>query len=121
MYRRSGALLDRLQPHIFHGSNVHGSDLRAGLQSLWQQGIVRSSRLEYFRLLAKGLRRDVARRREARLAARELEQRMRLGPSTGLAWLGSLDVTRRTALIDRACEGQLRAQLNRRLEDVAAW
>src|ERR687886_1897945 len=69
MYERSRALLERLQPHIFHGHNVRAADLRAALGSFWRQGLLRAPRREYLRLLWKGLRRDRASLRRAARAA----------------------------------------------------
>ena len=58
---RSRALLDRLEPHIFHGRQMRPTDLRAGLRSLWRQGIARTSRRDYFGLLFIALKRDLVR------------------------------------------------------------
>src|SRR5690349_4942871 len=39
MYQRSGALIDRIEPHIFRGGgSTRWVDLRAALRSLWRQG-----------------------------------------------------------------------------------
>src|SRR5256885_12988245 len=44
MYQRSRALLERLEPHIFHGGQMRTADLRAGLRSLLRQGVLRAPR-----------------------------------------------------------------------------
>jgi radical SAM superfamily enzyme YgiQ (UPF0313 family) len=121
MYRRSSALLARLEPHIFQGRHMRAGDMLAGFRSLWRQGVVRAPRREYFRLLWTALRRDLARFREARRAAADLEQRLRSLSAAGQAWLGDMDRARLSALVDRAREALLRAEPGRRLEEVASW
>jgi radical SAM superfamily enzyme YgiQ (UPF0313 family) len=121
MYQRSRALIERLEPHIFRGRDMRVADIRAALRSLWRQGVVRAQRREYFRLLWTGLRRDVARFREARRAAADLDRTLRSLPAAGQAWLGDLDLARLSALVDRAREAAVRAQPGRRLEDIATW
>jgi radical SAM superfamily enzyme YgiQ (UPF0313 family) len=68
MFERSGMLLERLEPHIFHGHNVRAGDLRAALGSMWRQGVRGAARADYFRLLARGWRRDATEARTARHA-----------------------------------------------------
>ena len=121
MYRRSRALLERLEPHIFHGRDVRGADLLAGLRSLWKQGLVRSPRREYYRLLWKGVRLDRASLREARRTMRELQERLRSLAAAGQARVAEVDVARLTALVDRAHEAVVRADPARRLDEIAAW
>ena len=121
MYQRSRALIERLEPHIFRGRDMRVADIRAALRSLWRQGVVRAQRREYFRLLWTGRRRDVARFREARRAAADLDRTLRSLPAAGQAWLGDLDLARLSALVDRAREAAVRAQPGRRLEDIATW
>src|SRR5215472_9727325 len=58
MFERSCALLERLEPHIFHGGGgVRAADVRAALRSLWRQGMRHARRRDYFRLLWTGMRR----------------------------------------------------------------
>jgi Domain of unknown function (DUF4070) len=121
MYQRSRALLERLEPHIFHGRNMRIADIRAALRSMWRQGIVQPPRREYFRLLWNGLRRDLARFREAGRATADLERRLRSLPAAGQAWLADADLARLTALLERAREAAVRGQPGRRLEDIATW
>jgi radical SAM superfamily enzyme YgiQ (UPF0313 family) len=119
MYRRSGALLERLEPHIFHGSQVRPSDARAGFISLWRQGVVRSTRGEYFRLLWTGVKRDLARRRAATRSAAELDRKLRVLDSAPV--LDDADFTRLSTLVEPAREGILRAAPQRRMADAIAW
>ena len=106
MYRRAGALLERLRPHIFRGKQLRRSDIRAAFQSLWRQGVVRSSRGEYARLLLKAARLDLARLREASRALADLER----------ADIGVL-----ASLLERAREAVVRAEPSRTLRDVLEW
>ena len=121
MFGRSRALLERLEPHIFHGGNVRAADLRAALRSLWLQGVVRASRLDYFRLLWKGRQRDVAQRRAARRALAELERQVRSLSTAGQAWLAERELPDLSALVERAREAMVRAEPARRLDDITAW
>jgi radical SAM superfamily enzyme YgiQ (UPF0313 family) len=121
MHRRSSALLERLEPHIFQGSHVRIADALAALRSLWRQGVVRAPRREYFRLLWTGLRRDLARAREASRATADLERALRSVSAAGEARPGDVDPARLSALVDRAREAVVRAEPGRTLEDVAAW
>jgi hypothetical protein len=119
MFARSRALLERLEPHIFHGSNARASDVRAALHSLWRQGVLRGPRLDYFRLLWEGRRRDVARLREARRAIADLERRMRSVAAASQAGLAELPDL--STLVDRAREAMVRAEPSRRLDEIAEW
>jgi radical SAM superfamily enzyme YgiQ (UPF0313 family) len=121
MYQRSRALLERLEPHIFHGRNLRRADVRAALRSFWRQGVLRAPRREYFRLLWKGVRRDLIAFREARRATADLERRLRSLPAAGPTRLGDADVARLPAFVERAREAVLRAQPERGLNDIAAW
>jgi radical SAM superfamily enzyme YgiQ (UPF0313 family) len=121
MYQRSRALIERLEPHIFHGRNTRIADFRAGLRSLWRQGVLRAPRREYLRLLWDGLRRDVAEFREARRAAADVNRSLRLVSAAEQTRLGDADVARLRALIEAAREAAVRAQPGRRLEEIAAW
>jgi uncharacterized protein YqgV (UPF0045/DUF77 family) len=121
MFSRSRALLERLEPHIFHGSSVRPSDLRAALRSLWLQGAVRASRLDYFRLLWKGQQLDVAQVRAARRALADLERRVRSLSTAGETWLAGRELPDLSALVDRAREAMVRAEAARRLDDISAW
>jgi ribosomal protein L20 len=106
MYRRAGKLLERLRPHIFRGKQLRKSDMRAAFRSLWRQGVVRSSRGEYAKLLLKGLRLDQVRMREASRALAELER---------------ADLKVLTQLVDRAREAVVRAETTKTLRDAAEW
>jgi radical SAM superfamily enzyme YgiQ (UPF0313 family) len=121
MYQRSRALLERLDPHIFHGRTMRSADIRAALRSLWRQGVVRAPRREYFRLLWQGVRRDRAGFRDAGRALADLDRRLRSLPATGRAWLEDADLAGLSALVDRAREAAVRAGSGQRLEDIAAW
>ncbi|HEX8945619.1 MAG TPA: DUF4070 domain-containing protein [Gemmatimonadaceae bacterium] len=121
MFERSRALLERLQPNIFHGSHTRPADVRAALRSLWRQGVVRASRIDYFRLLWKGRQRDVAQLRAARRALADLDRRMRALSTAGQAWLAERELPDLTALVDRARDAMVRAEPARRLDDIAEW
>lgn len=121
MFARSRALLERLEPHIFHGHNVRGSDLRAAVRSLWLQGVVRAPRFDYFRLLWKGRQCDVARLRAARLALADLDRRMRALSTAGQAWLAERELPDLAALLDHAREAMVRAEVARQVDDISAW
>lgn len=121
MFARSRALLERLEPHIFHGHNVRASDLRAAVRSLWLQGVVRAPRFDYFRLLWKGRQCDVARLRAARRALADLDRRMRALSTAGQAWLAERELPDLAALLDHAREAMVRAEPARRLDDISAW
>jgi radical SAM superfamily enzyme YgiQ (UPF0313 family) len=121
MYQRSRALLQRLEPHIFHGRTTRVGDVGAALRSLWRQGVVHAPRREYFRLIWNGLRRDLSAFRTAGRAAADLDRRLRSLPAAGQAWLGDVDLAPLSALLDRAREAAVRAQPGWRLEEIAAW
>jgi radical SAM superfamily enzyme YgiQ (UPF0313 family) len=121
MYRRSGALLGRLEPHIFQGRNTRVGDVRAALRSLWRQGVARASRREYLRLLWSGLRRDLSQRREAERAAADLDRRLKSLPAAGQMPLDDAEVARLTALVERARDAAVRTEVGRRLEDITTW
>lgn len=106
MYRRAAALLERLRPHIFRGRNLKKSDVRAALRSLWRQGVVRSSRGDYARLLWRAANLDLARRREATRALLAVER----GDMVALA-----------TLVDRARDAIIRAQPSTSLSEIADW
>jgi len=121
MYQRSRALLERLELHIFHGGQMRVADLRAGLRSLWRQGIVRAPRRQYFHLLWTAVRRDFTRAREAARAAAEMEHQLESLSATGEPRLGEKEFARLSTLVDRAREALVRAQPERQLEEVASW
>ena len=121
MYRRSRALLERIEPHIFHGREMRGADLLAGARSLWKQGFVRAPRREYYRLLWQAMRLDRASLREAGRAVSELRKRLRALASSGQARIAEVDVARLTALVDRAHDAVVRADPGRRLDEIATW
>jgi hypothetical protein len=100
---------------------MRAADLRAAFHSLWRQGVVRASRLDYFRLLWKGRQRDVAQLRAARRALADLERRVRSLSTAGQGWLAERELPDVLALVDRAREAMVRAETARRLDDVTAW
>ncbi len=121
MYDRSRRLLERLEPHIFHGANVRMTDLRAGLQSFWRQGIAQAPRREYLRLLLDGVRRDARKVREADRALADLGRRLRAVPPTGRVLLDPLDIPRLVALVGSAREAAVRAMPTEPLEKIGTW
>ncbi|HEX4684566.1 MAG TPA: radical SAM protein [Gemmatimonadaceae bacterium] len=121
MFARSSALLGRLEPHIFHGGVVKPADLRAALRSLWLQGVVRGSRVDYGRLLWSAVRRDGVRLRAARRALDDLERRRaslrtHTGTQPELVALVAL-----VALVDRASDAMVRAEPSRPLDEIGTW
>ena len=121
MYRRSRALLDRLEPHIFHGRNVRRADLLAAVRSIWRQGVARASRRDYLGLLLNGLRRDMREAREARRAVADIYRRLRSLAATEPASLDDAEVQRLGALVDCAREAAIRAEPERGLTEIASW
>ena len=120
MYRRAGALLERLRPHIFRGRTLRRSDVRAAFRSLWRQGVVRRSRLDYARLLLKGVRLDMVRLREASHALEDVEQRLE-ALARGARDRLEADRTALLALVERARDAAVRAQPNKPLDEIAKW
>jgi len=108
MFERSRALLERLEPHIFHGGAVKPTEVRAALRSLWRQGLLRAPRREYFRLLWMGMQRDAQHARDAQRALLDLDRRTQT--ASDLA-----------TLIDFAYEAMVRSERTRGLDDIAAW
>ena len=123
MYQRSRALLERLEPHIFHGRQMRPSDLRAGLQSLWRQGIVRDSRRHYFGLLWMALRRDLLQFRAAGRAAAGIRRRLRslAGGDGASGAKGEGEMERLSALVDRARDALVRERPGQGFDEVATW
>jgi hypothetical protein len=121
MYRRSAALLEHLEPHIFHGGRTRAADVRAAGRSLWRQGILGRARREYFRLLWKGISRDLTRSRGARRAAIEMQQRVKLLPTDEHCSAAASDSAGLSMLVDRAREALVRAERARPLAEVDAW
>jgi Fe-S oxidoreductase len=119
-FERSRMLLDRLEPHIFHGHNVRPGDVRAALSSLWMQGVLGAARIDYFRLLAKGWRRDASAVRSARKALVELERHPRLGLARRATSSDAVSVELE-AHLDRACDAMIRADRARRLDEIDTW
>ena len=121
MYRRSAALIDRLEPHIFRGDGaMRGADVRAAVRSLWRQGVAGGSRREYFRLLWKGVSRDAARFREAgRWAARMTRQAEAPDPTQPSPYLATDKPL--SSLIDHAREAVLRAEPQCPVSEIDAW
>jgi len=120
MFQRSRALLGRLEPHIFHGSKTGSRDLRAGLRSLWYQGVLRAPRTAYFQLLWSGWQRDRRRAREARRAIARLESQLQ-SLSRGDGSRPVADAPSLSVLVDRAREALVRGAPERDLGEIAAW
>ena len=123
MYRRSSALIDRLETHIFHGTRTRAADVRAALRSLWRQGVTGEARREYFRLLWQGMSRDRSRFREARRAAARLRRILRSPGAVPDATVSitPLDAVPLLTLVDRARDAVVRSQPERAYTDVDAW
>lgn len=121
MYHRSRALLERLEPHIFHGRQMRTTDLRAGLRSLWRQGVVRSSRRDYFGLLFMALRRDLVRFRAAGRATTDVRRRLRSLARAEPPIVDEGDIEWLSTLVDRAGEALVRARPEQRFDEVATW
>jgi radical SAM superfamily enzyme YgiQ (UPF0313 family) len=122
MYQRAAALIERLEPHIFHGQGMRRSDLRAALRSLWRQGIAQAPRRAYFRLLWTGWSRDRVRGREAARAAMRVREQLRLLPATPAT--APADPTTTAALLSLlgpAHDALLRSRPERPLDDITAW
>lgn len=123
MYRRSAALIERLEPHIFRGGSMRAADVQAALRSLWRQGIAGNARREYFRLLWKGVSRDLSRFRQARRVATQLQRGLRALGTDQHPSLSPVGVDRvpLLSLVDRAREAVVRAQPERALAEIDAW
>jgi radical SAM superfamily enzyme YgiQ (UPF0313 family) len=121
MYRRAGALLGRLEPHIFHGRTLRPADLHAALLSLWRQGVVHAPRWSYLRLLWAGLVRDHRRVREARRAATRLRQQLSPRSTLGAMRADQATTASLLSLLAQAQEALVRSQPQRAFEDIAAW
>ncbi|HUQ79633.1 MAG TPA: radical SAM protein [Gemmatimonadaceae bacterium] len=122
MYRRSSALIDRLEPHIFRGGVTSSADFRAALRSLWRQGVAGPERLEYFRLIWKGVSRDAARFREAGRSAERMAKRAQSHSERAVP--SALDTSTDaplSALVDRAREAILRVDAKRSIAEVDTW
>jgi len=123
MYRRSSALIERLEPHIFRGGGAtRRVDVRAAIQSLWRQGVAGGARREYFRLLWKGIQRDAARFREAGRSATEMKLRLASARARDHAADPSAPETPAlSTLVDRARDAVVRAERLRPVTEVDAW
>jgi len=121
MFQRSRALLERLEPHIFQSGRTRWADVRAGLRSLWYQGVVRPRRRAYFHLLFNGWRRDRARGREARRATARLARELQLLTRPARITQGEIDKAWLLLLLDRAREALLRGAPERAAEEIASW
>jgi hypothetical protein len=122
MYRRSGALIDRIEAHIFRGGGTtRWVDLRAALRSLWRQGIVGNARREYFKLLWKGAMRDAARFREAGRSAAEMQRRIASSAPDDRSPTDAVQEPALSALVDRAREAMVRVERERPLAEVDGW
>ena len=119
MYRRAGALLERLEPHIFQGRTMRRADLRAAWRSFWRQGIVRPSRREYLRLLRTGWVRDHDRVREATDAAMRLRRQLRLLANAETC--SDVDPASLLQLLNRAHDVLVRSHPERSLDEIFAW
>jgi radical SAM superfamily enzyme YgiQ (UPF0313 family) len=120
MFERSRLLIDRLDPHIFHGHNVRAGDLRAALRSLWRQGVLADSRRHYYRLLARGYRRDATEARSARLAVSELRTAAR-EVTLGRGTPNHDRAAQLSAWVEPARDAMIRGDAARSLEDIDAW
>lgn len=122
MFDRSRRLVERLEPHIFHGHNMRAGDLRAALRSLWRQGVLGGGRLGYARLLTRGWRRDVT---QARLARAERKTLAGLRPqghgATGGVASSDARVVALRARLDQARDAMIRADPARSLGEIDAW
>jgi hypothetical protein len=121
MYRRAARLVERLEPHIFHGRGMRRADLRAAVRSLWQQGIVSASRADYLQLLWKAWRRDRVHRRAASGGAARLRKELRLLTTVDARAMDRVSTTTLMELLNPAREALLRSQPSRSLEDISAW
>ena len=121
MYQRSRALLERLEPHIFHGPQTRPTDLRAGLRSLWRQGVVRASRRDYFGLLSMAFKRDLVSFRAAGRASAEMTRRLRSLSRGNRPRVAEREIEWLSALVDRAREALVRARPEQRLDEIATW
>lgn len=122
MYRRSSALIDRLEPHIFRGGGATRSvDVRAALRSLWRQGVAGAARREYFRLLWKGVSRDATRFREAGRSAARMTKKVGLPGDPARLGLDPATESPPASLVDRAREAVLRAEPQRSISEIDAW
>jgi radical SAM superfamily enzyme YgiQ (UPF0313 family) len=119
-HRRSTALLERLQPHVFHCRHGRRADLRAALRSLWRQGVVSASRPAYVRLLWTAARLDAIRFREAGRAARDMERRLD-AHGRGARVSSEEEVAALLTLVEQARDAMVRSEPARGLDDVAAW
>jgi radical SAM superfamily enzyme YgiQ (UPF0313 family) len=118
-FERSRILLERLEPHIFHGHNARPGDMLAALRSLWLQGVRGGARVDYFRLLGKGWRRDAIEVRRARKALAELARQP--FPTPAGAASSEVDREAQRSRLDRAREAAVRADRSRSLAEIDAW
>ena len=122
VYRRATTLLDRLEPHIFFGKrHTRRADLWAALRSLWLQGIVRTSRRAYLRLLWSAWRHDRVRLRTARGALSRLRQDVRGLPVSRTSPTPPMEAATLRGLLGPAHDAVLRSQPSRPLGDVDGW
>jgi hypothetical protein len=122
MYRRSSALIDRLEPHIFRGGGAtRGADVRAAMRSLWRQGVAGAARREYFRLLWKGVSRDATRFGEAGRSAARLTKKVGLPGDPARLGLDPATESSLSSLVDHAREAVLRAEPQRSISEIDAW
>ena len=121
VYRRAARLLERLEPHIFHGRAMRRSDLGAALRSFLRQGIAGPARREYFSLLWTGWRRDSVRGREAmRTETRLRKELRRFARGNGIAEQ-AVNTPSLLQLLTPAYEALLRSHPERPLEEISAW
>jgi hypothetical protein len=120
MYERSIALIERLEPHIFHGRNTKLADVRAALRSVWQQGVLHGPRRAYYRLLARGFGRDAEQRDTAARALADLDDRQRASSADG-HWIARFDSEGRSTLVERAREAAVRAWTGSVLRERLPW
>jgi radical SAM superfamily enzyme YgiQ (UPF0313 family) len=122
MFERSCLLLERLEPHIFHGDNVRSGELRPALRSLWLQGVLSGARMAYLRLIMTGWRRDVAEARVARAERQVLAGLQRYAPaSSEVVQASAAGAAPLETHLDRARDAMIRADPERGLDEIDAW
>ena len=95
MFRRSRALLERLEPHIFHGGNLRVVGRSCGASLAVAPGCdARRRGSTISGSYGKGGQRDAAQRRAARRALADLKRQMRSLSAAGQAWLAKSELRR---------------------------
>jgi radical SAM superfamily enzyme YgiQ (UPF0313 family) len=96
IYRRATDTLRRTTPHIYSNSRLNPGEIKAGILSLWKQGIARLD-MDYFRLLRDANRLD-------REGLRQVDQELHDLDAT----LGSTDVNPLSRIIGYAQDNLIR-------------